>query len=144
MNQVVGVFCDPSTYPSSEGLKSWVQQGVVPVVGLHPKRRFTEEGFDRLKVLLEQPDVAGLGEVCLDRSEPYDSWADQMFKLNKDPVFVEAHSHLGPSRSRTIASCRRSLDVPAVSAPGSPLCDQGSTYTCPLLHSDNSCLGYVD
>ena len=40
------------------------------MLGLHPKRALTEDGFKRLRNLLDQKEVAGLGEVGIDRTEP--------------------------------------------------------------------------
>lgn len=83
LSRAVGVFCDPKTYPSSEGIECWAKQGVVPVIGLHPRQTITEEEFGRLQALLEHPKVAGLGEVGLDHTEPVRTWADQMLRLQR-------------------------------------------------------------
>ena len=74
----LGVFCDPETYPSPDELDNWIRQGVVPVLGLHPKRALTEDGYKRLWTLLVRKEVAELGEVGIDRTEPATTWADQM------------------------------------------------------------------
>ena len=90
-SRVVGVFCDPPTYPSAAGLRDWVSQGVVPVVGIHPRQPLTEEGFVALANLLEEPDVVGLGEVGLDHKEPHTAWVSQMLKLDRALGLLKSH-----------------------------------------------------
>ncbi|XP_053409131.1 putative deoxyribonuclease TATDN2 [Mercenaria mercenaria] len=80
---VVGVFCDPETYPTQEGIKSWSEQGVVPVVGIHPRKALTDKGFSKLAEVLQFPEVAGLGEIGLDRTEPAEKWAEQLRKVEQ-------------------------------------------------------------
>ena len=100
----VRVFCDPETYPSPDELDNWIPQGVVPVLGLHPKRALTEDGYKRLRTLLDRKEVAGLGEVGIDRTEPATTWADQMQKLER-VLFLLQRSHV------LILHCRSVGDV---------------------------------
>ena len=73
----VGVFCNPDMFPTLEGLKTWVDQGVVPVIGYHPRIPFSESNLAKLKEVLSFPGVAGLGEIGIDRTENVKTWASQ-------------------------------------------------------------------
>ena len=50
----VGVFCDPDTIPSAVQLSNWIEQGVVPVLGIHPKYSISDRQLHRFGVLLDQ------------------------------------------------------------------------------------------
>ena len=63
----VASFCDPETFPTPEEVDSLIDQGCFVVVGVHPKKELTEEGFVRLKQL-SHPKVRGLGEIRVDHS----------------------------------------------------------------------------
>ena len=76
---VWGVFCDPQTYASPDQLNQ-ASQGVVPILGIHPKRNISETEFQQLAALLDRPEVAELGEVGIDRTEPSGPWAAQLMK----------------------------------------------------------------
>jgi hypothetical protein len=80
---VVGVFCDPATYPTREGSRAWVDQGVVPVIGYHPRLSSSEPNLRKLEEVLKYPVVAGLGEIGLDRTEDPEKWADQMLTVER-------------------------------------------------------------
>ena len=79
---VVAVFCDPPTYPTENELVSLTLQGAVPVVGVHPRNVMKEEEYlGKIQALLENPLVAGLGEIGLDRSAPRSEWVSQILRL---------------------------------------------------------------
>jgi TatD DNase family protein len=101
---VVGIFCDPETHPSREQLQNWISQGVVPVIGLHPRRSITEQEFTKMKDLLAIPEVAGLGEVGIDHTEPPSTWAAQMERFDKVLGLLQQHHVL-------VIHCRSTRDV---------------------------------
>jgi hypothetical protein len=57
---VVSLFCDPETYPTPGNIRRCSTQGVIPVIGIHPKKSIDEKGFSKLQFLLELPEVVGL------------------------------------------------------------------------------------
>ncbi|XP_053374091.1 putative deoxyribonuclease TATDN2 [Mercenaria mercenaria] len=82
--RVVGVFCNPETYPSKTEIKNWVSQGVCPAIGWHPRKTSgTEEDWRLFRDRLNMPEVVALGEVGLERNEPPNQWYAQMLKLEK-------------------------------------------------------------
>jgi Tat protein secretion system quality control protein TatD with DNase activity len=87
---VVGVFCDPETYPTKDQLLNWCSQGVVPAIGLHPKKDASDAVLRQMRDLLAMPEVVGFGEVGLDRTMPPNTWMDQLMKLEKVLPFLEA------------------------------------------------------
>ena len=72
-----------------------MDQGVVPVIGYHPRVPFSESNFQKLKEVPSFPGVAGLGEIGIERTEAPENWTDQTFMvmrlldlLSPDPVLV--------------------------------------------------------
>ena len=53
------------------------------ICGIHPRLKITDESLKSLATLLENPSVAGLGEVGIDHAASPTTWADQMLGLDK-------------------------------------------------------------
>jgi len=78
---VVAVYCDPDTYP----INVPTSEGVKVAVGFHPKKaKLFDVTRERLfSSLVLSPDVAALGEVGFDLTEPRDTWDRQLEVLRK-------------------------------------------------------------
>jgi hypothetical protein len=62
----VAVFCDPDSNPSKTEVDNLKKEGVVSVVGLHPSKVTSRGAVEKLKKVLMECDVVGLGEIGLD------------------------------------------------------------------------------
>ena len=56
-----GVFCYQDTNPSPSELTTWDEQGVAPVIGVHPRHTVNDRVMLCLGDLLDRPEVVGLG-----------------------------------------------------------------------------------
>ena len=63
-------------------MQSW-QPGLSPVIGVHPRGTVNDREMLRLGGLLDRPEVVGLGEVGIDRTEPASRWINQLNKLER-------------------------------------------------------------
>ena len=81
----VANFCDPPTYPSPDALVTLRRLGLWVTVGLHPKNatHLTPHIFGRVKRLVSDPNVSGLGEIGLDFTAPADTLASQFALLGE-------------------------------------------------------------
>jgi hypothetical protein len=48
---------DPATYPTLEGVRAWVDQGVLPVIGYHPRLSSSKSNLSKLEEVLKYPGV---------------------------------------------------------------------------------------
>ncbi|XP_060560195.1 uncharacterized metal-dependent hydrolase HI_0454-like [Ruditapes philippinarum] len=77
------ICCVPDNYPSDSLIQSWVDEGIVVVCGIHPKADVTDKRLERLAKILENPNVAGLGEVGVDHTIKPDTWSNRILGLER-------------------------------------------------------------
>ncbi|MES9902784.1 MAG: TatD family hydrolase [Sedimenticola sp.] len=98
----VAVFCDPQTYPTEAEVRDLVQQGLTIAVGVHPKgaNLVTNVQLRTMELLLQLPEVIGMGEVGLDHTSPRQEWSDQI-------NLIRDLGHYIKDRHVLILHCRR-------------------------------------
>ncbi|XP_060605782.1 LOW QUALITY PROTEIN: uncharacterized protein LOC132758243 [Ruditapes philippinarum] len=105
----VAVFCDPDSYPSKTEVDNLKKEGVVSVVGLHPSKVTSQGAVEKLKKVLMECDVVGLGEIGLDGTKDHlisqrSIFHDVLTLITKHPDFVLIlHFRLEPHQSSTRA-----------------------------------------
>ena len=84
VNNVVGVFCDPESFPSPEEVREWARQGVIPAIGWHPKKRAEQPKYwENFEKLLSLEEVYVFGEVGYDMSDGIATWGRQLERLER-------------------------------------------------------------
>jgi Tat protein secretion system quality control protein TatD with DNase activity len=75
----VAVYCDPSTYPPVGAITEHRQEDVLTVVGIHPKKvaEFGPSARSQMFGLWGSGQLAGYGEMGLDRTAPISEWIQQ-------------------------------------------------------------------
>jgi TatD DNase family protein len=105
----VAVFCDPDSYPSKTEVDNLKKEGVVSVVGLHPSKVTSRGAVEKLKKVLIECDVVGLGEIGLDGTKEHlisqrSIFHDVLTLITKHPDFVLVlHCRPEPHQSSTRA-----------------------------------------
>ncbi|XP_053376938.1 putative deoxyribonuclease TATDN2 [Mercenaria mercenaria] len=81
---IVGVFCNPETYPTKDQVHEMKSQGVIVAVCLHPRKTNpSPEQWQRFEELLTWPEITAVGEVGTYRTEPVNTWSSQMLNIDR-------------------------------------------------------------